>query len=233
MKFKRNRDMKKRKKAPHYFSRKFLLVYGLFLLAVLGQAGCVDINDSKVQVQPPDPVEEYADHSIVDQCTPHVYPHRLIVASTGVGSPLVQNGAQFVGDQSTFDQLWGTISPQLDQNQVVTSGSEPVVDWTQQTAFFVPKTSPQSCVHWRPFGDGMVTDCLNPRIYIYEWKEGECKDDATSYPVFVYIYPKSNLPVYINMVYPTPTFTFSPLPTETSTPTPMPISTPTPEDGDG
>ncbi len=223
--------MKEKKKSPP-FSRKSILVCGLFLLAVLWQAGCVDINDSKVQVQPPEPVEDYANHSIVDQCTPHVYPHRLIIASTGVGSPLVQNGPQQVTNQAEFDQLWATISPQLDQNQVVTSGFEPVIDWTQQDAFFVPNTSPQSCVHWQPFGDGMMSDCLNPRIYIYEWKEGDCKDDATSYPVFIYIFPRASVPVYINMVYPTPTPTFSPLPTETSTPTPTPTSTPAAEGGD-
>ena len=222
------KEIKKKRRV----SRKSLLIYGLFLLGVLWQAGCVDINDSKVQVQPPGAVEQYADHSIIDQCTPHVYPHRLIQASTGVGSPLVQNGSQQVGTQTDFDQLWVTISPQLDQNQVVTSDFKPVIDWTQQSAFFVPRTSPQSCVHWRPFGDGMVTDCLNPRINIYEWREGDCKDDATSYPVFVYIYPKSNVPVYVNMVYPTPTLAPTAIPTETSTPTPMPTSTPTPEAGD-
>ena len=223
--------MKEKKKSPH-FSKKILLVYGLFLLGVLWQAGCVDINDTKVQVQPPGQVEQLANHSIIDQCTPHVYPHRLIQASTGVGSPLLQVGAQQVNDQNSFDQWWNVISPQLDQNQVVTSQFKPVIDWNEQTAIFFIRTSSQSCLHWQPFGDEMSTDCIEAKIYIYEWKEGECKDDATSYPVFVYIFPKTTFPVNLSMVYPTPTFPPSPVPTPKPTSTPSPTPTSTPQGGD-
>ncbi len=195
-------------------------------MLLMAAAGCVSIYDSKVQVQAPNGVEQWG-RSPLDQCTPHVYPHRLIQASAGVGSLLLQAGAQQINTQADFDQWWGTISPALDQDHVVTTGFKPVIDWNQQSVFFLPQNNPNSCIRWRPFGDEMTTDCYNTTITIYQWEEGQdCQNNATTYPVYVYIYPKSNWPVNFKFIYPTPTPTFTATSTATSTPT----STPTPAD---
>jgi hypothetical protein len=196
-------------------------------MAFLLSAGCVSIYDSKVDVQPPGQVEQY-NRSTIDQCTPHVYPHRLIQATTGMAYPYLQTGGGLVNDQVQFDQWWAGLSLQLDQDKVVSTNLKPVIDWTQQTAYFIPVQIGSPCQKVKPFGDEMTTDCYNITIPIYTWMEGEnCQQPITSYPVFIYIYPKANnQPVGIQWIHPTPTPTFSPTRAATATPT----ATPTPTD---
>src|SRR5580658_5473106 len=103
------------KKKPSHLSRKSLVVCGLFLLGVLWQAGCVDINDTKVQVQQPGQVDPYG-RNVLSQCTPHVMPHHLIQATISSAAPHVQpGGGGIINDQASFDALWPELSVQLDQ----------------------------------------------------------------------------------------------------------------------
>jgi hypothetical protein len=218
------------KKKHSHLSRKSLVVCGLFLLGVLWQAGCVDISDTKVQVQAPGQVDTY-DRSFITQCTPHVMPHRLIRATIGEASPYFHTSGALVSDQADFDLWWSALTVQLDQNKVVTDNLKPVIDWTNQIAniVVVPLTGP--CQKTKPFGDEMTTDCYNVTIPIYIWNEGQdCSSDVPSYPVYIYIYPIVNLPVNVQWVQPTPTLTLVPSPTPTSTPSPTPSPTPTPDD---
>lgn len=218
----------KKKLSP--LSHKSLVVCGLFLLAVVWQAGCVDINDTKVQVQPPGQVETY-NRSFIDQCTPHVMPHRLIQGTIGSASPYFHTNGALIYDQADFDLWWNGLSVQLDQNKVVTDNLKPVIDWKNQIANIVVVQLGDSCQKAKPFGDEMTTDCYNVTMPIYTWSEGQnCSADITNLPVFVYIYPIVNLPVNVQWIQPTPTRTLIPSPTTTSTPSPTPTAIPTPED---
>ncbi len=224
MNFKQDWKMKEKKKLinPRW---KSILVFGLFLLAVLWQAGCVDISDTKVQVEPPGKVDQY-NRSIVDQCTPHVMPHHLIQASISAAVPNLQPGSGTVlTDQTNFDILWTDLTVQLDQNQVMTQNLKPVIDWTQQAVYVYYVLVDSSCEKVKPYGDGMITDCYNVTAQIYKWTEGEdCGSTITSYPVLVYIFPNVDLPVGVQWFGPTATFT----PTSTPTSTPSSTQTPTP-----
>lgn len=200
----------------------------LFLaaLSLLLLAGCVSIYDTKVQVQRPTEIETY-NRSPLDQCTPHVYPHRLIRATAGGGYPYLETGGALISDQTQFDQWWAGLSAQWDQDKVVTGNLKPVIDWTQQSAYFIP-IGLNPCDKVKPFGDEMVTDCYTITIHILRWTENEnCQKDSATTPVFIYIYPKAvNQPVVVQWHYPTPTPTF----TVVATPTATPTATPAPED---
>ena len=198
--------------------RLFLAALGLLLLA-----GCVSIYDTKVQVQPPGQVETYNNRSPLDQCTPHVYPHRLIQATTGIGYPYLQGGALF-SQQDQFDQYWAGLSVQLDQDKVVSDNLKPVIDWNTQSAYLIPfLLNPGERI--KPYGDEMSTDCYTITFQVYRWveKENESKVPSTI-PVYIYIYPKAvDQPVGIEWHYPTPTPTFTAPPRPTATPTATPI----------
>ena len=198
------------------------LATGLLLMA-----GCVSIYDSKVNVTPPGQVESY-NRSVIEQCTPHVYPHRLILATTGMAYPYLSTGGGLVNDQTNFDLWWTGLSVQLDQNKVVTDNLKPVIDWTRETAYFIPVQLNGPCQKVKPYGDEMITDCYNISIPIYTWQEGEnCQQAITNYPVYLYIYPNAtNQPVGVTWIHPSPTPTFSPTPTATSKPTATPTPTP-------
>ena len=209
---------------------KSLFQIALLLLPVLWQAGCVDINDAKVQVQTPGLVDPYG-RNVLDQCTPHVLPHRLIQGTIGAASPYFHTNGGLVTDQAGFDLWWPWISVQMDQNKVVTQNLKPVIDWAHQITYFVVVPMNNSCQRAKPIGDEMTTDCYNVTMPIYIWNEKEnCQDTFTTEPIFTYIYPIINLPVNVQWIYPTPTYTFTPTPTDTSTPTRTP--TPTLEPGE-
>jgi hypothetical protein len=202
----------------------FLGVWGLLTLA-----GCVSIYDTKVQVYHPGAVDQY-NRSIVDQCTPHIYPHRLIQTTAGAGYPFLTTGGALVSDQSQFDQWWAGLSSSIDQSKVVTQNSKPIVDWTQEDAYFIPFNFQSVCQRVEPFGDEMTTDCYTIFIHLLEKTEGkDCQSAPSVYPVFVYIYPRNaNYPVQIQRHVLTPTPTGTPTVTPTSTPT----VTPTPSEDD-
>lgn len=188
--------------------------------------GCVSIHDT-IPIEYPSPVDQY-NRNTLDKCTPHVNPHRLILAQEGLGSYLVSHGGnQIVNNQQDFDLLWNSVSPQLDPNNVPSSSLEPIIDWDHESAYFLTVPRDQTCQKAKPFGDEMVSDCYSVSLIIFRYNEGSC-EQAVNYPVFIYIYAKTNLPVGIQWVYPTsvPTATAVPAPPArpTMTPTPTPKS---------
>lgn len=191
-------------------------------MAIFLAAGCVSIYDSKVQVRAPEQMDIY-NRSLVEQCTPQTYPHRLIQAQANVGSPLLEQGGAMVYTQAEFDKWWAGIVPQLDQAAVVSTDSKPVINWEQQYVYFVPVNLANACDKAKPFGDEMVTDCHNLNILIYRYREGtNCQQPAASMSVYVYIFPRPSVPVGIQWVYPTVVPTPVPTATYTLTPTPTP-----------
>ncbi len=198
--------------------------------------GCVDINDAKVQVQAPGQIENYS-RNVIDKCTPQAYPHRLIVAKTTAASPLAQNGSHEVVTQEEFEKFWNYVSV-LDEGktQISALSQIPIVDWSQQVAFFSVIPATNSCEKTKPYGDEMTTDCYTIKMPIYRYLEGTNCGPPDSLSVFIYIYPKVNLPVIGEWFYPTliPTATIPPTatPTATSLPVNLGKATPTPESGD-
>ena len=200
------------------------------MLAFCLTAGCVSIYDTKVQVQQPEGLDQW-NRSVIEQCTPHPMPHRLILATANEGYPYLRTGPQVIGDQATFDQIWTGLSIVPDPSRPATEDLKPALDWTQQSVYLLPIIPNNSCQRVKPDSDEMSTDCQNVTIGIYTWTEnGNCQQAPGAYPVFLYLYPKVNLPVYIQWVSPTPTLTATVAPTSTTTATPT--VTPTPAEGD-
>ena len=197
----------------------------LVLLSLAFSAGCVDINDTRVQVQRPGDVDIYQ-RNVLDRCPSHKYPHRLVVAQTGLNSPLAQRGSQIVTTQTDFDQLWAALATVENSNITTTSlTQEPVVNWEQEQALFMVVAVDNSCQKTLPFGDEMTTDCYSITAPLFRYWDGSHCGPPIYYPVFLYIYPKTGWPVNIQWVVPTPTFTMTPKPIPTATPR----ATPTPE----
>lgn len=182
-------------------------------------SGCVSIYDNKVQVQPPGQVDMW-DRNVLDQCTPHVMPHRLIQAKAGAAYPYLRDSSGGFNDQATFDKVWDGLTVVSDPSRSVTEDLKPSIDWDRQSVYLLTFPFYSVCQKVEPYGDGMTTDCYNITIPVYSWMEGSnCQQQQpTSYSVFLYIYPKENLPVVIKWVSPTPTTT--PVPTLTATPAP-------------
>lgn len=207
-------------------SKKYLRLLSVVLLIL---TGCVDINDPNVHVQQPGQVEQYQ-RSPLDKCQPHIYPHRLIKGQVALGSALLQMGSPIsANDQPTFDLCWNYVSPQLDENKVPSFSLKPVVNWDQESAYFYVATLDNDCQKAEPYGDEMTTDCFNITILVYRTSDGKDCQPIASYPVFIYIYPKTTWPIGVQNIYPTATFTPAPTATATATPTP----TPAPESDEG
>ncbi|HUO58724.1 MAG TPA: hypothetical protein VMV05_11170 [bacterium] len=209
-------------------------IFFFILVALAAGAGCVDINDSRVQVQRPGDLEQYQRSLLPeDKCSPHTVPHRLIRAQTTNGSILTQAGAQFVNNQQDFDKWWPVISPEAGwQNNMSVSSltGEPVINWDQETAYFVLCPISNSCQKISPDTNEMDTDCFTITVHLREYRETQNCQAPVFYPVFVYIYSKTNLPVNVVDFYPTPTPTVTFTPTATSTPRIRPTPTPESED---
>ncbi len=199
---------------------------------LLSAAGCVDINDAKVQVKAPGEVDPYG-RNVLDKCPTHIYPHRLIVARTGSSSPLAQIGTQLVSTQQVFDQYWSNVSvnPE-DQVSDTPISAQPNVNWDQQYAYFYVVPVSSSCEKTKPMPDGMTTDCYSISIPLYRYIEGTNCQPASNLMVFIYIISKVSLPFGVVWYYPTPSPTPTPKPIPTLTPTPAPTSTPESEGED-
>jgi hypothetical protein len=204
---------------------------GLLLITVLlaGFAGCVSIHDgNSLQVTPPGQTDQYQ-RNVLDKCPPHINPHRLIIGEIATGSPLVTSGSQFAKSQQEFDNFWPNITVQsMDPVKVPLNSltQEPIVNWSSEMAYFLLVPIDNTCQKTRPYGDEMISDCYDITVPLYRTYEGQNCGAPGAYPVFIFIYSKTNLPVSIQWIFPTPTPTFSPAPTATSTPT----RTPTPEE---
>ena len=211
--------------------RPFLL---LLALAVAAVAGCVDINDSRVQVQRPGDLEQYQRGLLPqDKCSPHLFPHRFVRGQTGSGSLLARAGSQFVNSQEDFDKWWKEITAQIGMDNKVALSSltgEPIVNWSQETAFFLLVPISTTCQKIDPDTDEMVTDCFTITVKLREERGTQNCQPPVFYPVFIYLYSKTNLPFNVVDFYPTPTPT--PVSTLRVTPTATPRPTPTPESED-
>jgi hypothetical protein len=191
-------------------------------------AGCVSIHDSSVQVTPPGQTDIYQ-RNVLDKCPPHINPHRLVIGQVPTGSPLVTTGSQFATNQQEFDLLWSMVTVQPPDPAKVPLNSltrAPVVNWNSEMAYFLLVSIDNSCQKTLPYGDEMISDCYDLTVPLYRYNEGQNCGSPGAYPVFIFMYAKTNLPVKIQWIYPTPTPTYSPAPTATRTLTP----TPTPED---
>lgn len=205
--------------------RKFAMAACLILFG----AGCVDINDAKVQVQAPGEVDPYG-RNVLDKCAPHIYPHRLIVAHTGSSSPLAQVGAQLISTQQVFDQYWANVSVNPnDQVSDTPISAQPTVNWDQQLAYFYVVQVNTSCEKSKPMPDGMTTDCYSITIPIFRYLEGNNCQPPSDLLVLIYIISKVSLPFGVEWHYATPVPTSTPKPGPTLTPTPIPTATPLPE----
>src|SRR5579872_3900865 len=213
---------------PFTHFKKLVLVSGL-ISALAWFSGCVDINDTRVQVQPPSQADPYA-RNVLDKCPPHTNPHRLITALTVTNSPLGQNGPQIAANQADFDRMWDYLSS-VDMCNVTTSSltQKPVINWDSDMAYFLVVPIDNNCQKTRPFGDEMNTDCYSITIPLYRYMEGTNCGPPLYYSVFIYIYSNKSLPMNVLWVYPTPTVTSSPMPTVKPTATATPIPTATPE----
>jgi hypothetical protein len=76
-------------------------------------------------------------------------------------------------------------------------GLKPVINWGVQTAHFFPIVTGNSCEKIKPLA--METDCYNINIILYKYVEGKNCSDPTSFPVLIYIYPKTPLPFVIKL----------------------------------
>jgi hypothetical protein len=194
-------------------------------------AGCVPISQN-VPVYAPGQVEDRG-RSPLDVCQPHSLPHRLILATAGVPSPMTNAGSAQVNDQAGFDYWWGQVNAQLDPGVAVNSKGEPLIDWTNQTAYFAVMPVNNACQKVWPYGDEMNTDCYTISVLMYIDSAGPPCDPQplTQVPVFIYIYPTTNLPLSFKAITPTPmpsptgtpTATVTATPTVTPTPAPSPI----------
>ncbi len=195
--------------------------------APLLSAGCVSIDDPNVHVTRPSETDIYQ-RNVLNKCPPHTYPHRLIMAQAGNSSILTRQGQSAAANQTEFDEYWSSITPILDPNSVTNSSAKPVVNFVREIALFVPMVSANSCIKYKPFGDEMSTDCYNITISIFWSQEGQDCQPLSAIPVFLYIYPKTEWPVIVQMVHSTPTPTsvptvvLKPKPTATIAPTPTP-----------
>ena len=193
---------------------------------VLVWAGCVSI-DQNVPVYAPGQVEDRG-RSPLDVCEPHALPHRLIRATTSMPSSMTAVGNAQVNDQAGFDYWWSQVNPQLDPAMALASNGEPMINWGNQTVYFAVLPITNTCQHASPYQDGMNTDCYTITVLNYIETDGPPCDPQplTQVPVYVYIYPNTNLPLVFKWITPTP----GPSPTITPTPTvtPTPTITPTP-----
>jgi len=169
-------------------------------MAVLG-AGCVAVGDTHVQVVQPAQIDPYQ-RNVLDKCQPHIYPHRLILGQTGIGSTL-QQGAIIVYNQTDFDIYWNSISAPTDENKVPIT-TKPVINFDQESAYFLPISVSNSCQKFEPYGDQMTTDCYNISLVIFRHTDNANCQPVNEIPVFVYIYPKTNWPVGTQWIDPTP-----------------------------
>ena len=197
---------------------------------VLVWAGCVSI-DQNVPVYAPGQVEDRG-RSPLDVCDPHSLPHRLIRATANMPSSITAMGSAQVNDQAGFDFWWNQVNAQLDPKMALANNGEPLIDWGNQTALFEVMPVNNTCQQAMSYGDEMNTDCFTITILDYIETDGPPCDPQplTQVPVFIYIYPNTNLPVAFKWITPTPqpSPTFTPTTTVTATPTVTPTATPTP-----
>jgi hypothetical protein len=154
---------------------------------ILACVGCVSIQDN---VQVDRMSQTNTAQNITKKCERKPYVTRTILATGSAG--LVNGG--LVRDKVSFDNIWNLLT--VDSSQVYTKvegTNKPQVDWASQQVFFwvIGKVG-DTCRKILPVN--VETDCLSIFVTgsIIQYKK-DCRSDE-SYPVFVYLMPKSDLP---------------------------------------
>ena len=162
-------------------------VFFLSAFCVLGGVGCVSIQDN-VQVQRTTGTN--AAQNVTQKCDLKPYVARTILAyaSASFQSPGV------VRDKDTFEAAWNVLTVDSSQTYMKVEGTnKPQVDWTsQQVLFWFMGKVDNTCRKIVPVK--VETDCLS--IFITASVITYVKDcqSTESYPVFLYLMPKTDLP---------------------------------------
>jgi hypothetical protein len=159
-------------------------------------SGCVPLSQN-VQVQAPSAIQTDAsgqDVNTLNRCDPHVYPYQVIRAVTSASTSLA-SGNLVADNQTDFDSIWIQVSGVLDNQNVPTSALKPAVDWSSQEVNFMPFHLRSTCEHVEP--TGMSTDCLTVSMVFSHWTDTNTQNcqPEDSYPVYIFIYPRSSLHV--------------------------------------
>lgn len=161
---------------------------------MLSLAGCVSIHEG-VAVERP--LEMNAQQNVTKRCPVAPYPHRLLRLHGGPGSKVVVEGGRTVSRQEDFDALWTglTLDPGQTLNQAGDGSNKPLIPWDAQYATFFSFKVENSCQRILPALVPMQTDCLKVVFRSTQfWFKKNC-ESRTEYVVYVYIYPKTNLPI--------------------------------------
>jgi hypothetical protein len=161
---------------------------------LLSCAGCVSIHEG-VNVERP--LEMNAQQDVTKRCPVSPYPHRLLRLKAGAGAKVVTEGGRTVNTQADFDRLWVDLT--LEPGQAFTpagdGSNKPLVDWDAQLATFFPFKVENTCQRLVPALSAMQTDCLKVSFrFSHFWFKKDCST-ATDYVVYVFLYPKTSLPM--------------------------------------
>lgn len=173
-------------------------ICGLVLVGL--SAGCVSIYDDKIRVQKPEDLDPYQ-RNVLDKCKPHLLPHRLIRASSVAETTVLTGEGTSVDNQAGFDAIWNSLAPDL-SGVATAEDLKPVINWEVQTARFFLAGLRNSCEKIVPYG--METDCYQISLPLQRIQEGTNCITPSRHPVFIYIYPKTKLPlapVWLNGPY--------------------------------
>jgi hypothetical protein len=173
------------KNMPH------LLISVIFWAALL--AGCVSI-DQNFSVDRP--AETNPNQNVTEKCPVRPFPCRVIRTMGSAGADILRGGPRGANEQTGFDQVWNvlTVEPGQESYPTLEGTNKPRVDWNGWSVFFLPAGQIEnSCRKYAPAK--VETDCMSITIYFSTWlTKGPC-EAAQGIPVFVYIYPKTNLPI--------------------------------------
>lgn len=164
------------------------------LLAVGMSMSCVSIHEG-LQVDRPTEMDSRQD--VTKRCPVSPYPHRLLRMHGGGSAKVVIEGGSTVGDQVRFDEYWNglTLDPGQTLNNTVEGTNKPLIDWNTQQAAFYSHRSNNTCEVLTAAVTPMETDCLKVTFYFTHIRYQKDCQDRLDNPVFVYIYPKTELPI--------------------------------------
>jgi hypothetical protein len=170
-----------------FIKHKALLVVTLMWSCV----GCVNVQDN-VQIQRT--TSTNAAQDVAQKCDLKPYVARIILA---MGSASLQ-GVGLVRDKATFETTWNVLT--VDPTQVYTKiegTNEPQVDWTNQQVYFLQiGRLDNTCTKVVPVK--VETDCMSVFITLSKIQYVNNCQPGDSYPVFVYVLPRTDLPFEVH-----------------------------------
>lgn len=166
---------------------------GILLGAAALCAGCVNIQDN---VQVDRTTATNTAQNITQKCD--VKPYVCITIPTmGSASLSSLQNVGLVRDKAAFESVWNVLTVDSSLTYTKVQGTnQPQIDWNSQQAFFLSLGKvDNTCVKIVPIK--VTTDCLN--IFFTLSKVVYAKDcqSAESYPVFVYVMPRTDLPFQV------------------------------------